>query len=67
MHHTTAKLIALERAEGFLARGWPKASQTTVAAQAKALLHGIPPHSVAAYDQVKARHKEAVVGVFEER
>lgn len=88
MYHTTAKLIALERTEAFLARGWPKGSprvvwsvcqskrcatfttrgeQTAFAEQAKTLRHEIPPHIVAAYDQLKVEHKEAVVGVFEEK
>ncbi len=67
MYHTTVKLIALERAEAFLARGWPKGSQTAFAEQAKALPHEIPSHIVAAYDQLKAEGKEAVVGVVEEK
>jgi predicted nucleic acid-binding Zn-ribbon protein len=67
MYHTTAKLIALERTEAFLARGWPKGSQTAFAEQAKTLRHEIPPHIVAVYGQIKAEHKEAVVGVFEEK
>ena|ERR1035437_4485931 len=88
MYHTTAKLIALDRAEALLASGWPKGSprvvwsvcqskrcatfttrgeQTVLARQAKALRQEIPPHIVAAYGQLKAEHKEAVVGVFEEK
>jgi hypothetical protein len=64
MHHTTVKLISLQNAEVFLARGWPKGSQTAFAEHARALRHEIPPHIVAAYDQLKAGHKEAVVVVF---
>jgi predicted nucleic acid-binding Zn-ribbon protein len=67
MYHTTAKLITLEKTEAFLARGWPKGSQTAFAEQAKALRHDISPHIVAVYGQIKAEHKEAVVGVFEEK
>lgn len=67
MHHTTAKLIILERAEAFLAFGWPTGSQTAFAEQAKALRHEIPLHIVTAYDRLKAENKEAVVGVFEEK
>jgi len=67
MHHTTAKLITLERTEAFLAHGWPKSSQPAFARQARALRQELPPHILAAYDQLKARHKDAVVGVFEEK
>jgi len=67
MHHTTAKLIALDRAEAFLAYGWPEGSQAIFATQAEALRREIPQHIVAAYAQLKAKHKEAVVGVFEEK
>jgi hypothetical protein len=67
MHWTTAKLIVLERAEAFLARGWPKGARATFDEQAKTLRQEIPQHIVAVYDQIKAEHKEAVVGVFEEK
>jgi hypothetical protein len=63
MHWTTAKLIALERAEGFLAPGWAIPSQVAFAEQAKALRREIPPPLVATYDQLKTEHKEPVVGV----
>ena len=67
MHHKTAKLIRLERAEAFLARGWPEGSQVAFAKQAEALRLEIPQYILAAYDQLKAEHKEAVVGVFQEK
>jgi hypothetical protein len=65
MHWTTAKLIALDRAEGFLAQGWAEHLQVAFAEPAKALRREIPPHIVAAYDQLKTTHKEPLVGVFQ--
>ena len=65
MHWTTAKLIALDRAEGFLEHGWVLPAQAAFAEQAKALRHEIPPHLVAAYDRLKADHLDPVVGVFQ--
>ncbi len=67
MHRTTAKLITLERTDAFLARGWPEGSQAALAEQAKTLRQEIPPHIAAAYDRLKAEHKEAVVEVSEEK
>jgi hypothetical protein len=61
MHWTTAKLIALERAEKFLAHGWAAHSQVEFEQLAKALRCEIPPHLVVAYDQRKTTHKEPVV------
>ncbi|NOS70383.1 MAG: hypothetical protein HOP33_10685 [Verrucomicrobia bacterium] len=66
MHWTTAKLIALDRAEGFLAQGWVEHSQAAFAEKAKVLRRELPPHIIAAYDQLKIAHKEPVVGVFQE-
>jgi len=63
MHWTTAKLIALERAEGCLAPGWAIPSQVAFAEQAKALRREIPPPLVATCAQLKTEHKEPVVGV----
>src|SRR3989442_6003213 len=67
MFHTVAKLITLERTEDILARVWPKGSQTAFAEQAKVLRREIPQHIVAVYDQIKAKHKDAVVGVFADK
>ena len=66
MPDATAKLITLERAEAFSACDRPESSQAAFAKQAEALRREIPSHIVAAYDQLKANHKEAVVAVFEE-
>ena len=65
MHWTTAKLIALDRVEGFLAQGWAQYSRVAFAHKAKSLRRELPAHIVAAYDQIKATHKEPVVGVFQ--
>jgi C4-type zinc ribbon protein len=67
MHHTTAKLITLERIEDFLARGLPAGSHQAATNQAKALRQELSSDIIAAYGEIKARHKEAVVGVFENR
>lgn len=67
MHHTTAKMITLERIEALLARGWPEGSQAALAGQARALRRKIPAEIVAAYDELKAEHKVTVVAVFEEK
>jgi hypothetical protein len=65
MFHTTVKLITLERTEDFLARDWPAGSPEAAIRQAKALRQELPPHLVVAYDEIKLRHKEVVVGVFD--
>ena len=65
MHWTTVKLIALDRVEGFAAPGWAERSQLVFAEHARRLRREIPPHLVAAYDQLKAEHREPVVGVFQ--
>ncbi len=65
MHWTTAKLIALDRAGGFTAPGWAERSQLVFAEQARRLRRELPLHLVAAYDQLKAEHKEPVVGVIQ--
>ncbi len=65
MHWTMAKLIALDRVEGFLAQGWAQYSRVAFAHKAKALRRELPAHVVAAYDEIKATHKEPVVGVFQ--
>lgn len=52
-----------KRCATFTTRG----EQTAFAEQAKALRQEIPQHIVAVYDQIKAGHKEAVAGVFEEK
>ena len=67
MHWITAKLIALDRVEGFLAEGWARHSEVAFAEKAKGLRQELPPHIVATYDQLKATHKERVVGVFQEK
>lgn len=67
MHWTTAKLIALDRVEGFLAQGRAKPSQVAFAEKARMLRQELPPHIVATYDQLKTTHKEPVVGVFQEK
>lgn len=67
MHPTTTKLITLERTEDFLARDWPAGSPEAATRQAKALRQELPPHIVVAYDEIKLRHKEAVVGVFDNK
>jgi hypothetical protein len=67
MHPATVKLITLEKIEDFLARGWPAGSHEAVTSQANALRRELQAHLVAAYDEVKAQHKEVVVGVFDEK
>lgn len=67
MHHITAKLITLERIEDFMARGWPAGSHEAATSQAKVLRQELPPHIIAAYDEVKTRHKGVVVGVFDNK
>jgi len=67
MHWTTAKLIALERAEGFLAHGWTLPSQVAFAEQVKSLRREIPPSLLATYDQLKAGQKEPLVGVSQNK
>ena len=66
MHWITAKLIALDRAEGFLAQGWARHSEVAFAGKARLLRQELPPHILATYDQLKMAHKEPVVGVFQE-
>jgi len=67
MHWATAKLITLDRVEGFLAQGWARHSDVAFAEKAKVLRRELPPHVVGAYDQLKTTHKEPVVGVFQEK
>lgn len=65
MHQITAKLITLERVEGFVKFGWPKGALPTLREQAQRLRRELPPEILSAYDRLKAEAKEAVVGVFE--
>jgi hypothetical protein len=65
MHWTTAKLIVLDRVEDFLVSGQAQYTRVVFAHKARALRRELPAHIVAAYDEIKARHKEPVVGVFE--
>ncbi|MBE0544550.1 MAG: hypothetical protein IH623_24695 [Verrucomicrobia bacterium] len=67
MHPTTDKLITLERIEDFMTRGWRAGSHEAVSNQANALRQELPPHTFVAYNEVKARHKEVVVGVFNDK
>lgn len=63
MHPTTAKLISLDRAEMFLASGWPPGAQSSLADQAQALRKQIAPHILARYEQIKAQKTNVVVAV----
>lgn len=65
MHWTTANLIALDRFEGFLTQGWAQYLRGAFVHKAASLRRELPAHIVAAYDQIKARHQEPVVGVFQ--
>ena len=65
MHLITAKLISLERAEMFLAKGWPSGVQSSFADQARALRKQIPPHRLARYEELKVQQPNVVVAVVD--
>lgn len=65
MHWTTAKFIALDRAEAMLAHDLPGASRLVFVEQAKALRHELPADLLAAYERARAEYKDPIVGVFQ--
>ena len=65
MHLIAANLISLERAEMFLAKGWPSGAQSSFADQARVLRKQIPPHHLARYEELKAQQTNVVVAVVD--
>jgi len=67
MHWTTAKLIKLEKAERYFTHAWSEHLRVEFGEVIRELRSEIPPHLVSAYDQLKSKHKEPVVGVSQEK
>ena len=67
MHWTTAKLIKLDKVERYLTHAWSEYQRVEFGNLVRALRTEIPPHLVAAYDQLKHEYKEPVVGTFLEK